>query len=98
MNAERTEDELNAETKRVQTLLVGIQEACSKSANTPDIYAALTYALGRVISLSNDPATLLCLTIPKLASAAKITCRQLNSLDDLEEALEDDQSDAVTAH
>jgi hypothetical protein len=86
------QNDLKAETMRVQKLLLDIQEVCNRSANTPDIYAALTYALGRVISLANDPAALLCLTIPKLASAAKIRCMKLESAEDLE-ALEEELTD-----
>lgn len=84
------------ETARVSKLLAGIQEVCNASGNTPDIYAALTFALGRVISLANDPAELLLLTFPKLASAASVRCKQVDSVEDLEEALNDDSASQST--
>ena len=60
-----------------------------------DVYAALVYCLGRVIAAGNDPASILCRTIPHLASAAKIECRSLSDLDELEEALNDDHSQST---
>jgi hypothetical protein len=86
---------LAAETARVSKLLDGIQKVCNESGNTPDIYAALTFALGRAIALARDPAELLCMTIPKLASAAQIKCQQLGDLDELEEALNDASSQST---
>jgi hypothetical protein len=86
---------LDAETARVTKLLEGIQSVCNESDHTPDIYAALVFALGRVISLARDPAELLCVTIPKLASAAQIECQQVGDLDELEEALNDASSQST---
>jgi hypothetical protein len=89
------DDTLAAETARVSKLLEGIQTVCNESGNTPDIYATLVFALGRVISLARDPAELLCVTIPKLASAAQIKCQQLGDLDELEEALGNDSAQST---
>ena len=88
---ERTDDE-QAKIDRVGKLLEGFQAVCSENGNVSDVHAALTYALGRVIALANDPAKLLCATIPKLASAAKIRCRKLESAEDFE-ALEEELTD-----
>jgi hypothetical protein len=87
--------EPGGEEARVRKLLGGIQAVCNESGNTQDIYAALTYALGRVISLANDPAELLMLTFPKLAAAAEIKCQQVESAEELEEALNDASSQST---
>ena len=80
----------------VTAICKGISVAC-KGQKSNEVYAALVYCLGRCISMANDPADMLCMTIQRLAIAANITCRSLSDLDELEEALNDD-SDAVSTH
>jgi hypothetical protein len=86
----QTEEEV---VQRVESILKHINAACSGQKGA-DVYMALMFALGKTIAQSHDPAQVLVLTIPKLASAAGVQCRQLDEDTDLEE-LEDDNSVAT---
>jgi len=70
---------------------------CIRDHKMLDVYAALVYCLGKTISVAREPAQLLGLTIPKLAAAAEIDCIEVNSMEELEEALDDDR-DAKSTH
>ncbi len=79
------------EVAAVRKICEGILALC-KDHDMVSTYGALTYCLGRCISAAHDPAQLLCLTIPKLASAAKIDCVQLSADHDEEDTGEQDDS------
>ena len=91
MTESTTQNEDAEIAARVTKLVEALAQAVEGS-RLPDAYAALTYCLGRCISASHAPADLLCQTIPRLAEVAQVGCRQVSSLDDLEEELSDGDS------
>jgi hypothetical protein len=84
MSDECTSDEVAA----VTALTEKFAAAC-EGQRLHHVYAALVYCLGRCISVANEPAVLLGVTIPKLANAAQLNCIALGPDDDLEEMLDE---------
>lgn len=85
------------EVAQVTKLLEGISAVCD-GAKAAEVYTALTFCLGRVISISHDPANLLCLTILKIAKAAKIGCVEVTNAEELEELLDEHHAQSQSTH
>ena len=87
---EITTEEFNGLLKQLEVLFRG--------KGLPLTYSVLTFALGRIIGVAQDPAMLLASTIPKLAEAAEIACHAIVERSEDETDEEEPSHGHFTAH